>query len=117
MIATMTVDPALTPYLRAPGDEAERCLSALFTGDTDRTIRAIIARTLGGPGRGARAQTLEVEDVRSDVVVQVLARLRRLKSQAELAPIENFGAYVASIAYRTCSSHLRRLYPQRARRE
>lgn len=111
----MIDDPALTPYLRASGEEAERCLSALLGGETDRTIRAIIARTLCGAGRGPRAQTLEAEDVRSDVVVQVLARLRRLKTQTDLAPIENFGAYVASIAYRTCYSHLRRLYPQRAR--
>jgi hypothetical protein len=31
------------------------------------------------------------------------------------SPILNFAAYVASIAYRTCYTHLRRLYPQRAR--
>jgi DNA-directed RNA polymerase specialized sigma24 family protein len=105
----------LVPFLGSSGDEAERCLAALLEGDTDRTVRSIVARTLCGSARGGRSQVLEAEDVRADVVVQLLARLRRLKAQTEQAPIENFSAYVASIAYRTCYTHLRRLYPQRAR--
>jgi len=109
------VDPALVPYLRATGEDAEECLARLLEGETDRTIRAIVARTLCGAARGGRTQTLETDDVRADVVVHLLERLRRLKTQTDAAAIENFRAYVASIAYRTCYTHLRRLYPQRAR--
>jgi len=53
--------------------------------------------------------------VRADVLVHILGRLRKLKADRDQAPILNFPAYVASIAYRTCYTHLRRLYPQRAR--
>jgi hypothetical protein len=109
------LDPALVPYLRASGEDAERCLALLLGGETDRTIRAIVARTLCGAARGGRTQTIETDDVRADVVVHLLERLRRLKTQTDAAAIENFRAYVASIAYRTCYTHLRRLYPQRAR--
>ena len=109
------VDPALVPYLRASGEDAEQCLAVLLGGETDRTIRAIVNRTLCGAARGGRTQTLETDDIRADVIVQLLERLRRLKTQADGIAIENFPAYVASIAYRTCYTHLRRLYPQRAR--
>lgn len=109
------MDPVLHPYLRASGDEAERCLAALLAGDTDRTIRAIVVRTLCGPSASARAYALEADDVRNDVVVHILGRLRKLKADRAQTPILNFAAYVASIAYRTCYTHLRRLYPQRAR--
>src|SRR5204863_4815371 len=83
--------------------------------DTDRTIRAIVARTLCGPSASSRAYALEADDVRADVVVHILSRLRKLKADSAQTPILNFPAYVASIAYRTCYTHLRRLYPQRAR--
>jgi DNA-directed RNA polymerase specialized sigma24 family protein len=109
------VDPTLSPYLHASGEDAEQCLATLLSGETDRAIRAIVSRTLCGSARGGRTQTLETEDVRADVMVHLLERLRRLKSPTEQAAIENFPAYVASIAYRTCYTHLRRLYPQRAR--
>ena len=109
------IDPALVPYLRASGEDAEQCLALLLGGETDRTIRAIVARTLCGGARGGRTQTIETDDVRADVVVHLLERLRRLKTQTDATAIENFPAYVASIAYRTCYTHLRRLYPQRAR--
>ena len=109
------MDPALEPFLRATGDDAERCLAALLGGDTDRTIRAIVGRTLCGPSTSSRAYALEAEDVRADVLVHILTRLRRLKAGPEQTPIGNFSGYVASIAYRTCFTHLRRLYPQRAR--
>src|SRR5476649_12176 len=109
------VDPALSPYLHSSGEDAERCLAALLSGETDRAIRAIVARTLCGAARGGRTQALETEDVRADVLVHLLERLRRLKAQGEPSGIDNFAAYVASLAYRTCYTHLRRLYPQRAR--
>src|SRR4051812_45297212 len=111
----MQPDPALVPYLRASGDDAERCLATLLGGETDRTIRAIVSRTLCGGARGSRTQSLETDDVRADVLVHLLERLRRLKTQTDTSAVENFPAYVASIAYRTCYTHLRRLYPQRAR--
>ena len=109
------MDPVLDPYLRATGDDAERCLDTLLGGDTDRTIRAIVARTLCGPSASKRAYALEADDVRNDVVVHILSRLRKLKADRAQTPILNFPSYVASIAYRTCYTHLRRLYPQRAR--
>lgn len=110
----MHVDPQLLPYLHATGEESERCLAALLGGETDRTIRTIVSRTLCGVTRGSQAQTVDADDVRADVVLHVLGRLRQLKTQSDQS-IENFSGYVASIAYRTCYTHLRRLFPQRAR--
>jgi DNA-directed RNA polymerase specialized sigma24 family protein len=112
--AAARLDPLLTRFVHASGEESERCLASLLGGVTDQTVRAIVARTLCGAARGRAAQGLETDDVRADVLVQLIARLRRLKESPE-DPIENFSAYVASIAYRTCYTHLRRLYPQRAR--
>src|SRR3954466_1979193 len=112
--ADAAVDPVLLPFMRASGDEAERCLADLIGGSTDQTIRAIVSRTLGGgyPGRG---HALDAEDVRADVIVQLLGRLRQAKSRHGESAIENFPAYVASIAYCTCYTHLRRLHPERTR--
>src|ERR1700722_13049419 len=109
------VDPTLTPYLHASGEDAERSLAMLLSGETDRTIRAIVARTLCGASNSPRSQSLETDDVRADVMLHLLERLRRMKTHADQNTIENFPAYVASLAYRTCYTHLRRLYPQRAR--
>jgi DNA-directed RNA polymerase specialized sigma24 family protein len=108
------VDPALREYLRAPEDAADEALGALLSGDADRTIRGIVARTLGGP-RPGRNELIEAEDVRSDVRLQLVARLRALRSGRQPDPIANFAAYVASVTYRTCYTHLRRAYPERAR--
>ncbi|HZR26815.1 MAG TPA: hypothetical protein VFA59_24690 [Vicinamibacterales bacterium] len=108
------MDPQLLPYLQATGEESERYLAALLGGETDRTIRTIVSRTLCGATRGPHAQTVDADDVRADVVLHLLGRLRQLKTESDQS-IENFSGYVASIAYRTCYTHLRRLYPQRAR--
>ena len=107
-------DPALEPYVRASADDSDRALAELLGGATERTIRGIIHRTLGSRGSVGAGRD-EADDVHADVVVQLIARLRRLKEAPEEAPIERFAAYVASTAYRTCYSCLRRVYPERAR--
>ncbi|HZT78541.1 MAG TPA: hypothetical protein VFA27_17965 [Vicinamibacterales bacterium] len=73
------MDPVLQPYLQFAGEQSERCLCALLDGSTDGTIRTIVARTLCGGARGRHAHAIETDDVRADVVLQLLGRPRRFR--------------------------------------
>ena len=59
-------------------------------------------------------QSLEAEDLRSEVVLQLLKRLQALKADPNNA-IRNFRSYVATTTYHTCDQFLRREYPHRWR--
>jgi hypothetical protein len=117
--AALKPDPLLLPYLhaKAPAD-AERHLKDLLDRQAEPIIQAILRRklrvSLSQPG--GRAQSREqqdAEDVHGEAVVQLLTRLRSMKSEAEGGAIGDFRAYAAVTTYRACDAYLRRKYPQR----
>jgi RNA polymerase sigma factor (sigma-70 family) len=61
------------------------------------------------------AEAQDREDVRGEVILRVLRRLRTLREEENTIPIESFSAYVATAAHHACDEYLRRKYPQRRR--
>ena len=53
----------------------------------------------------------DVDDVCSDAMVALLSSLSRVHESPAAAAIDDFPAFVAVIAYRACSEHIRRKYP------
>ena len=57
------------------------------------------------------------EDVRSEVLTDLIARLRELKCAGDRETIRDFKSYTAVSAYHGCDKYYRRSYPQRYRLE
>lgn len=114
-------DSLLQPFLLATDQiESDRHLERLIRESAEPVIQGILRRRMyvhENRAGGAR-QTQEeqdAEDVRGEVIVQLLTRLRELKSNPHSGGISNFRAYVAVTTYRACDQRLRQRYPQRWR--
>ncbi len=83
-------------------------LTALVFDHASPLIRKTVRRRL------MTSPEQDREDVASDVVLDLVARLKRLKQGGD-APIERFSAYVAVAAHNGCDQYLRQRYPQRHR--
>jgi RNA polymerase sigma factor (sigma-70 family) len=107
-------DPLLLPYVRAAeGAECERLLAALITDHAE----PIVARVVGYKMRAGRDGDVraEAEDVRGEVMLQLVQRLHNFRADHATRPIRDFGAYVAAAAYNACDRYVSRKYPQRRR--
>ncbi len=101
-------DELLLPFERATDEpESQRELELLFVNHAEPIIARIATRKL-------RSSPLDAGDVRSEVVMQLLARLRSFKANPDKKPIANFLGYVAVTAYNACHEHMRQKYPRRA---
>ncbi len=109
-----TIDDILLPFLNAEDErESQQHLEFLLTLSAEPVLRRIVNRKLhpsmsGEPSRG-------VEDVCGEARLQLLAKLRELKTNPGQRPIGNFRAYVAVVAYNACHEHIRQKYPRRYR--
>jgi DNA-directed RNA polymerase specialized sigma24 family protein len=115
---TTRVDELLLPFINASDEaEAERQLSRLLTEHAEPTVARIVRYKAGGaraPSR--RADELsKAEDVRGDVMLQLVVRLRNFRADYSARPIADFNAYVAVTTYNAYDRHISRLYPQRRR--
>src|SRR4051812_1044273 len=99
------MDGALDPFFRASEDDAEQLLGVLLSTVAAPVIGRVIASRLGAAGG-------EADDVRAQVVMQLMLRLREGKATADLAAIDAFDAYVAAAAHHACDHYLRRKYPE-----
>jgi hypothetical protein len=112
------IDVLLRPFLQAADDaDAELIAAGLISEYVRPVIVSVTNYKLGiaansGPTNPSHADR---EDISSEVVLEVLLRLRELRSDADNLCISNFRSYVAAITNRACSEYLRRLKPQRAR--
>ncbi len=89
-------------------DEQERVLSALLTEYAVPVMSKIISyKTRGAADDG--------EEIYSEVMVQLVGRLQRLKSEPNGREIEDFDSYVAVTTYNACDRFLSRKYPNRRR--
>ena len=103
-------DPRLAAFLGAePDEEAEAALAAIFDDATERLLVDCVRRGLFGSAHGVA----DAEDVASETRVRLIRRLRALRRDGEI--IEDFAAYVATTATRTCYAHLRARFPARTR--
>jgi len=104
-------DPRLAAFLGAASDrDAEMALAGIFDEITERLLVETVRRgLLGGSRRGADA-----DDVASETRVRLIRRLWAIRNEGA-DTIEDFAAYVATTATRTCYAHLRARFPARTR--
>lgn len=114
MTETVQSDPVLLPFLRAPeGAECERLLAALIAEHAEPVVTRVVSYKMRG-GRDGGGRT-DAEDVRAEVMLQLVQRLHNFRADYAARPIRDFGAYVAAAAYNACDRHVSRKYPQRRR--
>jgi hypothetical protein len=95
---------------------AQACLEGLLSEHVDPIVRDIIRYKLHSTcsfGYGHEAQ--DEEDIRSEVVLQLISRLRDLRGSHTHASIENFRGYVAATTYNAYSHYVRMKHPVRWR--
>lgn len=91
---------------------AEHLLETLLVEHAQPGIRKIVAYKLAFPGA---AESQDVEDVSSEVVLELITRLHAMREGAPAAAIGSFSGYTAVAAYHACNEYLRRKYPNRHR--
>lgn len=110
------IDAVLLPYVQS-SDEAisQQLLTQLVVDHAEPIIRNIVKHKLRVPaGFSLDSRSGEdAEDMRSEVLVQLLSRLNELKENPREKYINNFHGYVAAITYSAWHEHLRRKHPQR----
>jgi hypothetical protein len=89
-------------------DESERLLERLVQEQAAPIVDRIVSSKIRGPIG---------EDVRSDVLADLISRLRELKGSGDRETIRDFRAYSAVAAYHGCDKYYRRAFPQRFRLE
>jgi RNA polymerase sigma factor (sigma-70 family) len=112
------MDSVLVPYLKSVGrEDSEHLLGLLVAEKAEPIIRKIIRAKLSSKvyGRGEPSEEQDIQDIVSEVMLQVLRRLQELKSDPENKAISNFNSYVAVTTYNACHEYLRQKYPQRWR--
>jgi len=101
------IDPLLEPLLELHDRAArDKVLASLLTQHADPVIRRGLRHRFGP------AQSPEIEDIRSSVIVRLLNRLERV-DDPEADHIESFVDYVAMVTYNTIDDYARRRNPQR----
>jgi len=88
--------------------EQERVLSALLTDHAEPTVLKIIRYK-------TRGATDDGEEIYGDVMLQLVGRLRRMRTEENGLAIEDFNSYVAVTTYNACDRFLSRKYPNRRR--
>lgn len=107
------MDSLLLPYLQAVAEEeAGRQVEKLMTEHAVPLINHIVSRKLGF---SPRWRLDDGADIRGEILLQLLHRLRTLRANPAAIPIADFRAYVVVTSYRGCAAYLRQRYPQRWR--
>lgn len=115
---TTLVDELLLPFINASDEaEAERQLSLLLTEHAEPTVARVIRHKAGAARAHSRRadEFARTEDVRGEVMLQLVVRLRNFRADHATRPIADFNAYVAAAAYNAYDRHISRMYPQRRR--
>lgn len=107
-------DEVLLSYLQSESDAAsEQSLVRLISEHVDPVVREVSRRRLGLVGAPRGGDAAQAEDIRGDVVVHLLARLRQLKADPREEPISDLDSYVATMTTHACYRYLRRKHPRR----
>jgi RNA polymerase sigma factor (sigma-70 family) len=109
-------DALLRSYLSATdAAETERLLERLLVERAAPLVRAVVGAKLHPSNYGGADEGGEAEDLHSEVLTQLLGRLRRARADPHRLAINDFRGYVAVIAYNVYYAYLRRKYPERRR--
>ena len=106
-------DALLEPLLLAADDEqAETFLAQLIVTHVEPVIKGVIRYKLHFNSHQALEQA-EADDIRQEVMVQMLAELQKLCQQPQAHSISDVRGLAAVIAHRACSRWMRRQFPER----
>jgi hypothetical protein len=100
------MDQLLDAFVTASDHDAEEQLGLLLTAHASPVIVRVVAARL-------RAGSSDGDDVRAQVLLQLMLRLRHGRIEHSLGAIEAFSAYVAAAAHHGCDHFLRAKYPLR----
>jgi len=92
-------------FLREEDCGARECLEKLLTEHAEPVIRRVVRK------QGYSVE--DEEDVRGHAILQVIERLRALRTSSAGSPLDDFCSYVAAIASNSCNRLLRVRYPMR----
>jgi hypothetical protein len=109
-------DSLLTPYLDAGSDRgAEKQLGLLLEQTAFPIVDRVLHTKLGSSQKSAASdeKRKDMEDLRGEIVLRLIARLRSLRRGSPGQEIANFPGYVAETAYRAVNGHWRKVYPRR----
>ncbi|HEU0178619.1 MAG TPA: hypothetical protein VFV58_30515 [Blastocatellia bacterium] len=107
------IDPLLEPLLLLTCDEEiDQYLSHLIAIHADPVIKGIVRHKLHLNSHHG-IERADAEDIHQEVVVQLLAALRRLRQQPSTHPIGDLRGLTAVIAHRACSRWMRLQFPAR----
>src|SRR5690348_18299457 len=110
------MDAQLLPYIHALSEaDSDRVLNSLISECIEPVIKQVVRSKLrvyfDHEGRAPRSP--DAEDLYSDTLLQLLARLKECKDSPDDKSIANLRSYTAVISYHTCYEYLRLKYPQR----
>jgi RNA polymerase sigma factor (sigma-70 family) len=106
-------DSLLLPFVcAADGADSERLLAVLVTEHAEPIVKRIIGYKMRGDRNGDESRA---EDVRGEVMLQLVQRLHNFRADYANRPIRDFAAYVAAATYNACDRYVSRKYPQRRR--
>jgi hypothetical protein len=103
------MDPVLESFRSALDlDDSDEQLGALLTLHAAPVIRKVVTQRLG-------ASSEDVGDIVSQLLLQLMVRLRQGRLDESLGTIEVFANYVAAAAHHACDHAVRRKHPARWR--
>ena len=104
-------------FLEAKDTErAQRHLDELLSGHIAPIVEQIVRfKICSVVGSGRVEETQDEEDIRSEVFLTLISRLREMRAMGSIQPIENFRGYVAATTYNAIHQYIREKYPVRSR--
>ena len=111
-----SLDPVLEPFARVVShEESEELLAQILREHADPIIRSILVYKVRTCVYAKSRQLEDSDDIRSDIHVSLIRRLRRLRGVQPDGPIASLRGYVAKTTYNAFNDYLRRVYPAWAR--
>src|SRR6185503_17055796 len=111
------MDHRLLTFIEAPDEEqADRYLAILIDEHAVPIVKEILGSSLRFhlDNNGATS-TQDANDLFNDIVANLLARLRQIRSDYPRGVIADLRGYIAATAYNACNLYLRQKYPRRSR--
>jgi DNA-directed RNA polymerase specialized sigma24 family protein len=106
-------DSLLEPLLLADsGEQAEALMAELISTHVEPVIKGVVRYKLHFNSLQALEQA-QADDIRQEVLVQVLAELQKLREQPQTHSIRDVRGLAAVIAHRACARWMRRQFPER----
>lgn len=111
------MDQLLRAFIDATDEvQADRCLGSLIDEHAVPIVKEILGSSLRFhlDNTGATSSQ-DANDLCNDIVANLLARLRQIRSDRPSGAIGDLRGYIAATAYNACNLYLRQKYPRRSR--